>query len=85
MIKVVVLDLDGVYFLNSHENFKKNLGKQFSLTEKQIVAVYFKSQKMQEYKREKQLEISFGLGRLKNGGLMQQKMKSWRFLPVVMK
>ncbi|HCC23643.1 TPA: hypothetical protein DF272_05740 [Candidatus Falkowbacteria bacterium] len=50
MIKVVVFDLDGVYFVNSHENFKRNLREIFGLTDEQIVNVYFKSQQMKEYK-----------------------------------
>jgi epoxide hydrolase-like predicted phosphatase len=50
MIKVVTLDLDGVYFLNSHKNFKENLKKVFGLDEGKVVAVYFKSEMMKQYK-----------------------------------
>jgi len=50
MIKVVTLDLDGVYFVDSHKNFKESLKTIFGLSEQQIVDVYFKSEMMKKYK-----------------------------------
>lgn len=59
MIKVVTLDLDGVYFLKGHENFKKNLAAKFGLSEDQIRDVYFKGDLMSDYKQGKIADHEF--------------------------
>jgi FMN phosphatase YigB (HAD superfamily) len=49
MIKGVVFDLDGVFFLNGTENFIKNVSKKFSIPEEKIIQSYKKSDGMNKY------------------------------------
>jgi len=52
-VKLIVFDLDGVYFLDSHSNFKKNMQERFDLSLEDIVKVYFSSEKMSKVKKNK--------------------------------
>ena len=67
MIKVATLDLDGVYFLDSHENFKANLLAKYGLTEDKVVPVYFGSQRMVDYK----------LGKINGDEFWDWAIKEW--------
>lgn len=49
MIKRIVFDLDGVFFLNGTENFIKNISKKFSIPEEKIIQKYKKSDEMNKY------------------------------------
>lgn len=46
MIKAVTFDLDGVYFLNGKENFIKNLGIKYGISEDEGKRVFLKSDEM---------------------------------------
>jgi len=50
-MKAVILDLDGVYFMNGTENFIKNMNKIYSIPEKLIEEVFLKSGMMRKYKQ----------------------------------
>jgi epoxide hydrolase-like predicted phosphatase len=50
-IKMIVFDLDGVYFLDGHSNFKKNLMVKYNLPIEDIVKVYFSSEMMIKVKK----------------------------------
>jgi len=50
-MKAVILDLDGVYFMNGKENFIKNINKIYKVSTKQIEDVFLKSDMMIKYKQ----------------------------------
>jgi len=50
-MKAVILDLDGVYFMNGKENFIKNINKKYSIPIKNIEDVFLKSDMMRKYKQ----------------------------------
>ncbi|MDD4353614.1 MAG: HAD-IA family hydrolase [Candidatus Nanoarchaeia archaeon] len=50
-IKMIVFDLDGVYFLDGHSNFKKNLQEKYNLSLEEIIKVYFSSDMMSKVKK----------------------------------
>jgi len=50
-MKAVILDLDGVYFMNGKENFIKNINKKYSIPIKNIEYVFLKSDMMRKYKQ----------------------------------
>jgi len=50
-MKAVILDLDGVYFMNGKENFIRNINKIYSVPIKLIEEVYLKSYMMRKYKQ----------------------------------
>jgi len=50
-MKAVILDLDGVYFMNGTENFIDNINKKYGVPIKLIEEVYLKSDMMKKYKQ----------------------------------
>lgn len=46
MIKAITFDLDGVYFVNGKENFIKNLGVKYGISEDEAKRVFLKSEQM---------------------------------------
>lgn len=46
MIKAITFDLDGVYFVNGKENFVKNLGVKYGVSEDEAKRVFLKSEEM---------------------------------------
>jgi len=50
-MKAVILDLDGVYFMNGKENFIKNINKIYAVPIKLVEDVFFKSDMMRKYKQ----------------------------------
>ncbi|MBP9817614.1 HAD-IA family hydrolase [Candidatus Shapirobacteria bacterium] len=46
MIKAITFDLDGVYFVNGKENFIKNLGIKYGVSEDETKRVFLKSEEM---------------------------------------
>jgi len=51
VMKAVILDLDGVYFMNGKENFIKNMNKRYSVPTKNVEDVFLKSDMMRKYKQ----------------------------------
>ncbi len=49
MIKGIVFDLDGVFFLNGTENFIKNVSEKFDVPEGKIIQAYKKSDEMNKF------------------------------------
>jgi len=50
-MKAVILDLDGVYFMNGTENFIKNIHKKYAVPINIIEDIYLKSDMMKKYKK----------------------------------
>jgi len=50
-MKAVILDLDGVYFMNGKENFIKNINKMYHVPISDIENIFLKSEMMQKYKQ----------------------------------
>lgn len=60
MIKAVTFDLDGVYFVNGKENFIKNLGIRFGISEDEAKRVFLRSDEMNNlYKTGKMTDKDF--------------------------
>ncbi len=53
MIKGIIFDLDGVYFINGKENFIKNISSKFKVDIELVKDVFLRSKEMQEYKEGK--------------------------------
>lgn len=53
MIKGVICDLDGAYFIHGKENFIKNVVEKFKVTEDDILTMFFSSDTIMDYKRGK--------------------------------
>jgi len=51
MVKGIIFDLDGVYFVGGTTNFLDNVSSKFGLDRDKVLQVYLKSDKMQQYKR----------------------------------
>ena len=49
MIKGIVFDLDGVFFLNGTENFIKNVSKKFNVPKEKVIQSYKKSDEMNKF------------------------------------
>jgi len=49
MIKGIVFDLDGVFFLNGTENFIKNVSEKFNITKEKVIQFYKKSDEMNKF------------------------------------
>ena len=49
MIKGIVFDLDGVFFLNGTENFIKNVSEKFNVPKEKVIQFYKKSDEMNKF------------------------------------
>ncbi|MBN2016378.1 hypothetical protein JW766_06145 [Candidatus Dojkabacteria bacterium] len=53
MVKGIICDLDGAYFINGKENFIKNIVARYDVPERDLRTVFFSSDAMMDYKRGK--------------------------------
>jgi putative hydrolase of the HAD superfamily len=51
MIKAVVFDLDGVYFLHGTQRFLETVATRFNVDPEQVKQLYLRSEQMQQYKK----------------------------------
>lgn len=51
MIKGIIIDLDGMYFLEGKENFVKAVASKFNIPSDDVATMFFSSNEMMDYKR----------------------------------
>jgi FMN phosphatase YigB (HAD superfamily) len=53
MIKGIICDLDGAYFVHGKENFVKNVSEKYKVATSDVKTMFFSSESVMEYKRGK--------------------------------
>ncbi|MFZ2152568.1 MAG: HAD family hydrolase [Microgenomates group bacterium] len=69
MIKAITFDLDGVYFLKGKENFIKNLGEKYGISEDEAKRVFLKSE---------QMNILYKTGKMNDGEFWNWAASEWK-------